>query len=154
GGTLGAPVTLNWSIAAGTGGLSDITGPSSGTVTFSANEITKTITIPINNDTAPEPNETLNLTLSPTAGESIDRSTATLLVRGYDFNVPSPAVLLNELYINDPGNDGGHEFVELSGTPGAGMGSLYLYVVDGNVGPTEGETSMVIDLGTYSNGSS
>src|SRR5262249_22445175 len=50
--------------------------------------------------------------------------------------------------------DGGHEFIELAGTPGANLGSLYLAVVDGNVGGTEGRTSLVIDLGQYSLGSS
>jgi hypothetical protein len=153
GGALASPVTLNWNITPGTGSLADITGPSSGTVVFSGNDDFKTITIPINNDSLPESNETLNVTLTPTAGETILRSSATLLIRDNDFNTSNPAVLLNELYINDPGNDGGHEFVELAGTPNIGMGSLYLYVVDGNVGPTEGESQLVIDLGSYSNGS-
>src|SRR5262245_45316487 len=34
------------------------------------------------------------------------------------------------------------------------MAFLYLYVDDGNVCPTKGETQLVIDLGAYSNGSS
>ena len=95
----------------------------------------------------------MNLSLTG-PGVTIDRATATLTIRDNDFNTLAPPVLLNELYINDPGNDGGHEFIELSGTPGANLGSLYLAVVDGNVGGTEGRTTLVIDLGPYSLGSS
>jgi hypothetical protein len=152
GGTTGA-VDLNYTIAPGTGSLADITGPSTGTVHFSDGQTTATISIPIFNDTIPEINETLNLGLSGT-GVTIDRPMATLTIRDNDFNTVTPPVLLNELYINDPGNDGGHEFIELAGTPGASLGSLYFAVVDGNVGGTEGRSQLVIDLGPYTLGSS
>jgi hypothetical protein len=152
GGTSG-PADLTYTITPGTGSLADITGAATGPVHFNAGQTTATISIPIFNDSLAETNETLNLSLSGT-GVTIDRPNATLTIRDNDFNTLAPPVLLNELYINDPGNDGGHEFIELSGTPGANLGSLYLAVVDGNVGGTEGRTTLVIDLGSYSLGSS
>ncbi len=152
GGTAGA-ATLNWSIAAGTGNLSDITGPSTGTVSFSGSEISKTFTIPINNDTALERNETLLLSLTGT-GVTIDRAAATLTIRDNDFNTASPSVLLNEFFINSPGNDGGSEFAELAGTAGSAMGSLYFVAIDGDSGQFEGVGDLVVDLGAFQNGSS
>jgi Calx-beta domain len=151
GGSAGA-VDLNYAITPGTGSLADITGSATGMVHFNAGQTTATIAIPIFNDTLPESNETLGLTLSGT-GVSVDRPMATLTIRDNDFGTVAPNVLLNELYINDPGNDGGHEFVELAGAPNATMGSLYLAVVDGNVGGTEGQSTLVVDLGSYANGS-
>jgi hypothetical protein len=152
GGTSGA-ATLSWSIAAGTGDLSDITGPSSGSISFSGSELSKTFTIPINNDTALERNETLLLSLTGT-GVTIDRAAATLTIRDNDFNTASPSVLLNEFFINSPGNDGGSEFAELAGTAGSAMGSLYFVAIDGDSGQFEGVGDLVVDLGAFQNGSS
>jgi hypothetical protein len=152
GGTTGA-ATVNYEITAGTGALSDISASATGSVTFADNdpELFKTITIPVVNDIALERNETLNLTLSG-AGLSFDRPTATLTIRDNDFSPTNPAVLLSEVYINSPGNDGKHEFAELTGTVGAGLGSLYLAILGGDVGEGEGSTDLVVDLGPYLNG--
>ena len=149
GGSSGA-VNLNYEIAAGTGSLGDITGSAMGTLSFGDGELLKTITIPIVNDADLERNETLNLTLS--GAVTLDRPSATLTIRDNDFNPASAALLLNEVFINSPGNDGGHEFIELSGTAGIGMGSLYVMILSGDVGPTEGTSDLVVDLGSFLNG--
>lgn len=150
GGTSGA-ATLNWALAAGTGALSDVSSATSDSVSFSGSEIKKTFTITPNNDTALEANETLALSLTGT-GVTIDRNSATLTIRDNDFNTASPSVLLNEFFINSPGSDGRHEFAELAGLAGSGMGSLYFVIIDGDAGQAEGVSDVVIDLGPYLNG--
>ena len=112
GGSDGA-ATVNWALSDGTGTLADITGASSGSVAFADGELFKTFTVAINNDTSLERNETLNLTLSGT-GLTFGQSTATLTIRDNDFVPTSGNLLLNEIFINSPGNDPPHEFVELS----------------------------------------
>ena len=97
----------------------------------------ETFTVTINDDIALERNETLNLTLSGT-GLTFEQSTATLTIRDDDFNPLSGNLLLNEFFINSPGNDPPHEFVELRGLANMGMGSLYYVAVEGLIGPTVG----------------
>ncbi len=99
-----------------------------------------------------ERNETLNLTLSGT-GLTFGQSTATLTIRDNDFVPTSGNLVLNEIFINSPGNDPPHEFVELSGLAGIGMGSLYYVAIEGLVGPTVGQFEKIVDLGPYLNGS-
>ncbi len=150
GGSSGA-ATVNYTIGAGTGSLADINGSATGSISFGAGELFETITIPINDDGSLEANETLTVTLSG-AGLDFDRDVATLTIRDNDFSTFSPTLLLNEFFINSPGNDGAHEFVELAGLANAGLGSLYYIAVDGDVGPTEGSAEFVVDLGPYVNG--
>ncbi|MCZ8190879.1 MAG: Ig-like domain-containing protein [Microcystis sp. LE19-338.1B] len=64
----------------------------SGTLTFNAGESQKTITIPINNDTNYEGNETFTLNLSnPIGGAVLGTSTATITI--IDNDVPQPGTL-------------------------------------------------------------
>ncbi|NCQ69135.1 MAG: tandem-95 repeat protein [Microcystis aeruginosa W13-16] len=64
----------------------------SGKLTFNAGESVKTITVPINNDTAYEGNETFTLNLSnPTGGAVLGTSTATITI--IDNDVPKPGTL-------------------------------------------------------------
>ena len=132
--------------------MADITGASSGSVDFADGELFKTFTVAINNDASLERNETLNLTLSGT-GLTFDQSTATLTIRDNDFVPTSGNLLLNEIFMNSPGNDPPHEFIELSGLANMGMGSLYYVAIEGLVGPNEGAFDKVVDLGAYFNGS-
>ncbi|MDX1963425.1 MAG: Calx-beta domain-containing protein [Pirellulales bacterium] len=151
GGSAGT-VTINYQITDGTGSATtDITGSASGSLTFSPGELFETITIPINNDSTLERNETLNLSISG-GGATYARNAAVLTIRDNDFNTANPTLLLNEFFINSPGNDGTHEFAELTGLAGAGLGSLYFVVIDGDVGPAEGSGDLVVDIGTFVNG--
>lgn len=154
GGFTGA-ASVNYTITPVTGSAADITGPLNGTINFSdPSVLSQTITIPINNDSLLERNETFQLTLSNSSGATIDeeRSTTILTIRDNDFVPTSPAVLLSEIFINSPGLDDKHEFIELTGTPGAGLGSLYFAIFGGDVGEAEGSTDLLVDLGPYLNG--
>ena len=152
GGSTGA-VSLDWALSAGTADLSDVSGATSGTVNFAEGELFQTFDIAIDDDIAVEANETLTISLSGN-GVDLSRAEATLTIRDNDFNPFLGDLLLNELWINSPGNDPPHEFVEIKGTPGVGMGSLYYVAIEGLVGDREGSAEKVVDIGTFSNGSS
>jgi hypothetical protein len=152
GGLTGA-ADVDYTITPGTASLADFSGPTAGTVHFANGQSFGTISIPIVNDSTLESNETLSVTLSG-ASVTLGRSAATLTIRDDDFNTASPAIILNEMLLNSPGNDGGHEYIELAGTQGAGMGSLYFAVITGAPGAAAGASSYMIDLGAYSNGAS
>jgi hypothetical protein len=146
------PATVNWALSADTGSLADITGASSGSVVFADGELFKTFNIAVNNDSSIERNETLNLTLSGT-GLTFDQDMATLTIRDNDFVPTSGNLLLSEIYMNSPGNDPPHEFIELSGLANMGLGSLYYVAIEGLIGPNEGAFDKIVDLGPYANGS-
>lgn len=150
GGSLGA-ATVDWSAAAGTGDLGDLTGPTSGSVSFAAGELFKTFDIAINDDESVETNETIIVSLSG-AGLEFARDQATLTIRDNDFNPFGSDLLLNEIWINSPGNDPPYEFVELKGTAGIGMGSLYYVAVEGLIGDQTGTAEKVVSLGSFANG--
>lgn len=148
------PATVTWTLTSGpgnTGSLADISGSSTGTISFADGELFDTITIPINNDSSVERNESLTMTLSG-SGLMFDRSHSTLTIRDNDFNPLGSDLLLNEIFINSPGNDPPHEFVELKGAPGIGLGSLYYVAIEGLVGDREGSAEKVVDLGIDVNG--
>jgi hypothetical protein len=161
GGSTGA-VNVNWALSADTGILADVTGATSGVLAFAAGELFKTFNVTIDNDTTLETNETLNITLSaPGAGGgsggggvTFGRDQATLRIRDNDFVPTSGDLLLNEIWINSPGNDPPHEFVEIIGDPGIALGSMYYVAIEGLVGDREGDFEKVIPLGDFANGSS
>ena len=150
GGSTGA-ATVDWEVTAGTGDLSDLSGSATGSVNFAAGELSKTFTVGINNDSATESNETVNISLSGT-GLDFGRDMATLTIRDNDFNPFGGDLFLNELWINSPGNDPPHEFVELVGTPDIPLGSLYYVAIEGLVGDKEGTAEKVVDIGAFQNG--
>lgn len=150
GGSSGA-ATVDWIVTAGTGDLTDV-GVSSGSVSFADGELFKTFDIPIADDSNLESSETVNVTISG-AGLDFDRDVTTLTIRDNDFNPFSSDLLLNEIWINSPGNDPPHEFVELKGAAGIGLGSLYYVAVEGLVGDRTGAAEKVVDLGGFSSGS-
>ncbi len=151
GGSTGS-ATVNWGVSAGTGSLADLSGSASGSVTFAAGELFKTFNVAINNDILLERNETLNLSLSGT-GLTFERNAATLTIRDNDFAPSSGNLILNEIYINSPGNDPPHEFIEFSGLANMALGSLYYVAIEGLVGPDSGTFEKVINLGAFANGS-
>ncbi|MDA0657448.1 MAG: DNRLRE domain-containing protein [Planctomycetota bacterium] len=154
GGLTGA-ASVNYTITPITGSAADITGSLSGTLNFGDPSVTsREIVIPIVNDTLLERNESFTLTLSNPSGATIDagRATTMLTIRDNDFVPTSGGMLLSEVWINSPGLDDKHEFLELTGTPGAGLGSLYVAIFGGDIGEGEGSTDLVVDLGTFLNG--
>ena len=148
GGSDGA-ATVDWSLS---GDLSDVSGPTSGSVMFADGEISKTFTITPDDDATLESDETLGITISG-MGIDIDRDMANLTIRDNDFDALAGDILLNELWINSPGNDPPHEFVELKGEAGVPFGSLYYVAFEGIVGDREGSAEKVVNLGPFANGS-
>ncbi len=159
---LTSDVTVNWTLApnASPAGAvaGDISTPLSGSVIFTAagDQLFQTFAVTPNNDSDLEANETFALSLPAASnpGLTIDRSSATLTVRDNDLTFANTQLLINEVFINAPGNDGGSEFFELKGLTGVAMGSLYLVVIEGDVGPYAGSTDLVEDLGNDFNGTS
>jgi hypothetical protein len=154
GGSTGV-ATMNWAISAtgsNTGSAADILGATSGSVSFSAGELFDTFTVNINNDALIERNETLTMTLSG-AGLTFGRDLSKLVIRDNDFNPFGTDLLLNEIWVNSPGFDPPYEFVELKGTPGIALGSLYYVAIEGLVGDREGAAEKVVNIGEFLNGS-
>lgn len=81
------PATVQWSAAAGSAAAgSDFTAASGALSWADGNDDNKTFQVTILNDTADEPNETVNLTLSNATGADLDdaRKTATLTINDND----------------------------------------------------------------------
>ena len=162
GGTDGA-ANVDYQITFGTADSSDIGTPTpsttqtTGTLSFSAGEFFKTISIPTIEDTDPETNQTLTINLLPSAVNPgaihSEADEVELTIRDDDSSIISPPVLVSEIIYNQPGNDGGSEMFELVGTPNAPLGSFYAIVIAGDSGEDQGATDLVVDLGAYTNGS-
>ncbi|MCA9258736.1 MAG: hypothetical protein KDA61_06035, partial [Planctomycetales bacterium] len=150
GGSTG-PLSVDYAIAPGTGSSGDVSGAMTGSLSFADGELFKTFNVSTVQDIEQEANETFTLTLTG-AAISASGTTATLSIRDNDIVTTNPPVLMSEVLYNQPGNDGGAELIELTGTPGAGLGSLYAVVVGGDLGEDEGATNLVVDLGAYTNG--
>jgi Ca2+-binding RTX toxin-like protein len=93
--------TVNWAVT-GTGtnpaNAADFVGSvlPSGTVTFGANITSQAISVPVNGDTTPEPNETFTVTLTnPSNGATITTATAT----GTITNDDSPTLSINDITV-------------------------------------------------------
>ena len=149
----GASGTLqvSYAIEAGTGSLADIGSATPTTLTFAEGELFKVIQIPTIDDAQVERDETLSIRLT-SGGVTLGMSSLT--IRDNDFNPATAQLLLNEIYINSPGLDSFHEFVELSGTAALGMGGFYVLVIDSDLGPETGLDDVTFSLGSYQNGSS
>ncbi len=147
----GSQGTLNYTFAitAGTAALTDI-GTATADTSFAPGELFKTITIPVINDSEREADETLSVSIS--VGSTVVDS-ASLTIRDNDFVASGNTLLLNEFFINSPGADNPHEFIELTGTAGAAFGGFYVAVLDSDLGPQTGLDDFIIDIGTFLNGS-
>ena len=159
GGSTGA-ASVDYTIAFDTASSGDIGTPSpsttqtTGTVSFAAGELFKTISIPTIGDSTAEVNETLNITLTPNVGGVLGQADELkLTIRDDDSSTTSPPVLVSEIVYNQPGNDGASEMFELTGTPNAPLGSFYAVVIAGDTGEDQGATDLVVNLGSFSNGS-
>jgi subtilisin family serine protease len=103
-GGLSQAVTVHYATSNGTAIATKDYTAKSGTLSFAANETSKTFTVPIINDTLDEADETLKLTLSsPTGGAVLVKpSTATLKI--VDNDAP-PSLSINDVSVTE-GNSG------------------------------------------------
>jgi uncharacterized repeat protein (TIGR01451 family) len=100
----GGTVTVHYTITNGTASSADYTGATSGTLTFNNGDTTKTISIPIVNDSLDEVNETLNLALdTPTGGAVLGAQTTAVLTITDDD--PTPSLSINDVTVTE-GNSG------------------------------------------------
>ncbi|MDZ4657050.1 MAG: Calx-beta domain-containing protein [Bythopirellula sp.] len=154
-GGLSGAANVSYSLTTGSAEAGDVTSPLTGSVSFGPTDLFKTFTVSTFQDTTRENDETFNLALTGTTLGTISSTLAasTLTIRDNDFSIGSPSVVMSEIVYNQPGNDGGSELLEIAGTAGVGLGSLYVVVIGGDVGSDEGATNLVVDLGTYNNGS-
>jgi len=143
GGTSGA-TTVDWSIGQSTGGLDDVSGNTSGTLSFADGELFKTFSVETVDDSSIETNEEVVLT--------VGNASTSLIIRDNDFDAASSTLLLSEMFINSPGNDPPSEFIELTGDAGLNLGSMYYIAIEGEAGDTEGLAEKVVDIGAFSNG--
>ncbi|MBA4768201.1 MAG: hypothetical protein H2049_11300 [Porphyrobacter sp.] len=135
GGSDGA-VTADYALTFGSADAADVTGATSGTVSFAAGATSATITIAINGDTLVEPDETFTVTLAnPTGGVTIGTATATGTITNDDVAAPPPApvVFINEIHYDNTGTDVG-EFIEVAGTAGTNLNGWTLVLYNGNGG--------------------
>ncbi len=114
-GNLGKPATVNFATSNGTAIASSDYTATSGTLSFAAGETTKTISIPIINDTLIESSETLNIALSsPGRWTTIGSpSTATLTIVDNDPSFTRQTVVsgLNQPTVVDWTPDGNNMFI-------------------------------------------
>lgn len=151
GGSSGS-LQFSYAITAGSGGLADIGTATPGSpITFTDGETFKVIQIPTIDDAEVESDEMLSIALS-IGGTVVD--TTTLTIRDNDFNPTKATLLLNEFFVNSPGADNPHEFIELVGTAGLGLGGFYVLVLDSDLGPQTGLDDFSVALGGYRNGAS
>ena len=86
-------VTVNYATADGTAKAGSDYSAVSGTLTFTPGQTSRTIPIPISNDTTVEPNRTFTLNLSaPTGGATLGRASATMTIRNDDVASELPPV--------------------------------------------------------------
>ncbi|MEO1498813.1 MAG: Calx-beta domain-containing protein [Planctomycetota bacterium] len=150
GGSFGSE-TVDWALTPGTASAGDVSSSLSGSVTFADGELFKTFTVTPSDDSLLESNETLAVSISG-SGLDFTRTDATLTIRDNDYQVLSGGMLLNEFFINSPGNDPPSEFVELKGPAGAALGSLYYVAIESTVGNAIGTAEKVVDLSDFANG--
>lgn len=98
-GGMSAAVGVSYSSSNGTADSADFTGVS-GALSFAAGETSKTFSVPVTNDSAPESDETVNLAISsPTGGAALSSPTAvslTILDNDPIISFASSAVSISE----------------------------------------------------------
>jgi uncharacterized delta-60 repeat protein len=103
GGSVGA-VTVNYSTSDGTATAGSDYNSASGTLSFADGETSKSINIPITNDSQQEANETINLSLSNVTGDaSLGAQSTAILTINDDDTLPS--ISINDISIVE-GNSG------------------------------------------------
>ena len=95
-------VTVNYSTADGT--ATTVSGdylPTSGMLTFNPEETSKTVTVAVQGDTVPEPDETFTLNLSNATNANVTRAQGTGTILNDDF----PSLSVNDVSVTE-GNSG------------------------------------------------
>ncbi|HYE28451.1 MAG TPA: cadherin domain-containing protein, partial [Allosphingosinicella sp.] len=111
---------------------SDFASPTvAGTLTFAANEFSKTITLNVAGDLVTEPDESFTVTLSsPTNGATIADGSGTGTIRNDDAVLVPGVAFINEIHYDNAGTDAG-EAIEIAAPAGTNLSGwkLVLYSV-------------------------
>lgn len=135
-------ITVNWATADGTAiAGSDYIG-ASGSLSFAPGEMTSTFQIGILGDADEEPDETLNIVLSQTAGAPIARASALMTLRNDDFT-PGFRVAGNSIIEGDSGTSRNLAFLVTLSPPAA-------VAVSVNYATTAGTATTPDDFSTIS----
>lgn len=98
----------------------------SGTLTFADGQTRKAFTIPINNDSEVETDETVKITLSNVTDASLGRSLATLTITDDDLLQPIPAVISGDTVKFSPRDS--EEAIAATGAPSITIGTQTIYI--------------------------
>ncbi len=96
-------VTVEYATSDGTAAAGEDYTATSGTLTFQAGEVTKTISVPITDDAEDDGGETFTLTLSNASGAEIEDATATGTFR--DTDTPATPTVTAVALTSAPGSD-------------------------------------------------
>ena len=139
-----ATVDFNVNLPGGATGASasDFASPTlSGTISFAANEISKTITLNVAGDLVNEANETFTVTLSnPTNGAGLADSTGNGLIVNDDAAVGPGTPFINEIHYDNAGTDSG-EAIEIAAPAGTNLAGWSIVTYSVSTGATQGTVS-------------
>ena len=112
GGVRSGTATVDYATANGTATAGSDYFPTSGTLTFQPGDGTKTVSVPVYDDTVPDSGETLTLTLSNASGAEIADGEATGTILNVEPNLPATGTPTNQRHAaggrNTQGGHGGH----------------------------------------------
>jgi len=126
--------SVNYATADGSATAGSDYVATSGVLDFAAGEMSKTISVTVNGDTAFEPSETflVNLT-NPTGGAVITDAQGEGTIANDDAAGPVVAPWINEFHYDNSGTDVG-EFIEIAGPAGFNLAGYSLVLYNGNGG--------------------
>jgi len=164
-------VTVAYATANGTATAGSDYTAQSGTLTFSAGQTSKTISVVVNGDTTVEPNETFTVTLSGASGATIARATATGTITNDDTAaLPSlsigdatvaegntgttNALAVNGWYLDEAGTSTRNNGQFAAGTGSDNTGDAYSFGASGSTDVQSGatfkaDTYTLAETGTY-----
>ncbi|HEX8262620.1 MAG TPA: Calx-beta domain-containing protein, partial [Allosphingosinicella sp.] len=118
---------------------SDFVSPTlSGTLSFAANEFSKTITLNVAGDLVNEPNETFTVTLSgPTGGATLADGVGDGLISNDDAAVGPGVPFINELHYDNAGTDANEGF-EIAAPAGTNLAGWTLVLYNGSSDSSSG----------------
>jgi hypothetical protein len=109
-----------------------------GTLSFGANEFSKTITLNVAGDLVNEADETFTVTLSaPTNGATLADASAVGTIANDDAAVGPGAPFINEIHYDNGGTDAG-EAIEIAGPVGTNLAGWSLVLYSVSTGATQG----------------
>jgi len=139
-----ADVSYSVTLPGGADGASgaDFVSPTlAGTLSFSAGEFSRTITLQVAGDTVNEADETFTVTLSgPTGGATLADGEATGKIANDDLPVGPGTPFINEIHYDNAGTDAG-ERIEIAAPVGTNLAGWSLVTYSVSTGATQGTVS-------------